>query len=187
MGQVKEDRLAWDNWSGGAEAGLDSGVLTPPCPLTCRLPRGQYSVRIQMLGGSVQAPTNLVRCSFCTSRICRGQPALAAGQVLHPSPFILQPHQVAPTLRDPSVFLTAYSFSADILVTSLGIPAHVLKTHPPPESALYSHCILSPPPQGASGVAPQEPASKTSLAMPSPCRDPPLPPTVGAGALPTLS
>lgn len=36
---------------------------------TCRLPREQYSVRMQVFGGSIQAPTNLVRCSFWTSRI----------------------------------------------------------------------------------------------------------------------
>lgn len=29
--------------------------------ITCRLPRGQYSVTMQMLGGSMQAPMNLVR------------------------------------------------------------------------------------------------------------------------------
>lgn len=62
----------------GSEPGLDPGFLTPLCPLTCRLPRGQYSVRIQMFGGSVQAPTNLVRCSFCISRICRWEPASGA-------------------------------------------------------------------------------------------------------------
>lgn len=29
--------------------------------ITCRLPLGQYSVTMQMLGGSMQAPMNLVR------------------------------------------------------------------------------------------------------------------------------
>lgn len=29
--------------------------------VTCKLPRGQYSVMMQMLGASMQAPMNLVR------------------------------------------------------------------------------------------------------------------------------
>lgn len=36
---------------------------------TCRLPRGQYSVMMQVFGGSMQAPMNRVRCSFWTSLI----------------------------------------------------------------------------------------------------------------------
>lgn len=37
--------------------------------LTCRLPLGQYSVTMQMLGGSMQAPINLVRWLNWTSLI----------------------------------------------------------------------------------------------------------------------
>lgn len=47
--------------------GLLSGSRDPAG--TWRLPRGQYSVRMQMFGGSVQAPMKRVRCSFWTSRI----------------------------------------------------------------------------------------------------------------------
>ena len=71
-GQKEEAYLgSCDQW--GKSQGWNPGLLDtlPLVPLTCRLPRGQYSVRIQMLGGSVQAPTNLVKCSFCTSRICK--------------------------------------------------------------------------------------------------------------------
>ena len=76
-------------------------------PGTCRLPRGQYSVRMQMFGGSVQAPTKRVRCSFWTSRIwgavrrvwgsapLRGPPAL-------PSPtYVLQLEQDLARQLDP--------------------------------------------------------------------------------------
>lgn len=46
-----------------------SGSLLSRQRLTCRLPRGQYSVTMQMLGGSMQAPMNLVRWLNWTSRI----------------------------------------------------------------------------------------------------------------------
>lgn len=36
---------------------------------TCKLPLGQYSVTMQMFGGSIQAPINLVRWLNCTSLI----------------------------------------------------------------------------------------------------------------------
>ena len=38
--------------------------------LTCRLPLGQYSVRIAVFSGSTQAPINLVRLSWVASFTC---------------------------------------------------------------------------------------------------------------------
>lgn len=92
-------------WVPPGAQGPPPGLGDPPG--TCRLPRGQYSVRMQMFGGSVQAPTKRVRCSFWTSRIwgavrrvwgsapLRGPPAL-------PSPtYVLQLEQDLARQLDP--------------------------------------------------------------------------------------
>lgn len=42
-----------------------------PSPATCKLPRGQYSVMMQMLGGSMHAPMKRVKWLNWMSRICR--------------------------------------------------------------------------------------------------------------------
>lgn len=57
-------RMSWqtDSQTVSAETGRQTGRRRDRC--TCRLPRGQYSVRMQVFGGSMHAPTNLVRCSF---------------------------------------------------------------------------------------------------------------------------
>lgn len=105
------ERLARGLWARQGQSLGETRFPDTACPLTCRLPRGQYSVRIQMLGGSVQAPTNRVRCSFCTSRICRWEPAEARLLTQRPPTGI------------PSLFLIPYSCSADLLGTPLVVPA----------------------------------------------------------------
>lgn len=86
--KTRKRELIWAHTVNGVRdrARTQASRHTPSFPLTCRLPRGQYSVRIQMLGGSVQAPTNLVKCSFCTSRICRLGQHQGPGRGFKPHP-----------------------------------------------------------------------------------------------------
>ena len=47
--------------------------------LTCKLPFGQYSVKIATFDGSTHAPTNLVKLSWLQSLICCKDPVISAG------------------------------------------------------------------------------------------------------------